>query len=208
MHPLVRSQQAARPGADRDRDSHGIVLYTLLDGLTERLENTCRELGVPCLSILGPVLALFQALSRPRPSPDRRATRAQRRVLQAIDALKLHHAARRRAALEDLEEADVVLVGVSRTSKTPTSIYLANRGVKTAQCPLVPGDAGAADLESCSSRWWWALRQPGADRADPAEPAARAQAPETTDEYIDRRRCAESRVSRKLCASTTGRSST
>ncbi len=40
---------------------------------------------------------------------------------------------------EDLEEADVVLIGVSRTSKTPTSIYLANRGVKTANIPLVPG---------------------------------------------------------------------
>ena len=49
---------------------------------------------------------------------------------------------------EDLEVADVVLLGVSRTSKTPTSIYLANRGVKTANVPLVPGMAVPAQLES------------------------------------------------------------
>ena len=76
--------------------------------------------------------------------------------------------------VDDLEEADVVLVGVSRTSKTPTSIYLANRGVKTANVPLVPGvplppqvgnaDAAAGGRPVC---------EPGAHRADPPEPAAR-----------------------------------
>jgi [pyruvate, water dikinase]-phosphate phosphotransferase / [pyruvate, water dikinase] kinase len=55
---------------------------------------------------------------------------------------------------DDLEEADVVLVGVSRTSKTPTSIYLANRGVKTANVPLVPGVPVPAHLEALRSRWW------------------------------------------------------
>src|SRR5437763_10340226 len=49
--------------------------------------------------------------------------------------------------IEDLEEADVVLVGVSRTSKTPTSIYLANRGVKTGNVPLVPGISLAPQVE-------------------------------------------------------------
>jgi regulator of PEP synthase PpsR (kinase-PPPase family) len=52
--------------------------------------------------------------------------------------------------VEGLEEADVVLVGVSRTSKTPTSIYLANRGVKTANIPLVPGVPAPPNLESLS----------------------------------------------------------
>src|SRR4029450_8234602 len=52
--------------------------------------------------------------------------------------------------IEDLEEADVVLVGVSRTSKTPTSIYLANRGVKTANVPLVPGIMLAPNVEALS----------------------------------------------------------
>src|SRR5205807_7324406 len=52
--------------------------------------------------------------------------------------------------IDGLEEADVVLVGVSRTSKTPTSIYLANRGVKTGNVPLVPGIAVAPQVESLS----------------------------------------------------------
>ena len=52
---------------------------------------------------------------------------------------------------DDLEQADVVLVGVSRTSKTPTSIYLANRGVKTANVPLVPGVPVPPNLETLSA---------------------------------------------------------
>ena len=61
--------------------------------------------------------------------------------------------------VEGLEEADVVLVGVSRTSKTPTSIYLANRGIRTANVPLVPGIAGAAAStgDSDQARWWSAF---------------------------------------------------
>ena len=54
---------------------------------------------------------------------------------------------------EDLEQADVVLVGVSRTSKTPTSIYLANRGVKTGNVPLVPGVPVPPQLETLRNRW-------------------------------------------------------
>ena len=54
--------------------------------------------------------------------------------------------------IEDLEDADVVLIGVSRTSKTPTSIYLANRGVKTANVPLVPGMPLPPQLEELKPR--------------------------------------------------------
>ena len=74
---------------------------------------------------------------------------------------------------DDLEEADVVLVGVSRTSKTPTSIYLANRGVKTANVPLVPGMPLPLELETLKKPLVVGLhRDARADRADPAEPAA------------------------------------
>ena len=77
---------------------------------------------------------------------------------------------------DDLEEADVVLVGVSRTSKTPTSIYLANRGVKTANVPLVPGVPLPPQLETLKQPLVVGLyRQPGAHRADPPEPPARAE---------------------------------
>ena len=103
---------------------------------------------------------------------------------------------------DDLEDADVVLVGVSRTSKTPTSIYLANRGVKTANIPLVPGvppAAGPRDAAQAARRR--PRRKSGAHRADPAEPAPVAEAPTTTRHYVDRDAVAEEvAVSRRLCA--------
>ena len=77
---------------------------------------------------------------------------------------------------DDLEEADVVLVGVSRTSKTPTSIYLANRGVKTANVPLVPGVPLSPHVERLTqAAGRRPVRHARAHRADPAEPAARPQ---------------------------------
>ena len=56
--------------------------------------------------------------------------------------------------LEGLEEADVVLVGVSRTSKTPTSIYLANRGVKTGNVPVCLASRCRVTSRHCRGRWW------------------------------------------------------
>ncbi len=111
------------------------MLYTLLeDELAERLEKTCRELGLPCLSILGPVLRLFQSYlggeTKPRVGAQHMLNAEYFKRIDALNYTMLHDDGQH---IDDLEQADVVLVGVSRTSKTPTSIYLANRGVKTAQ---------------------------------------------------------------------------
>jgi regulator of PEP synthase PpsR (kinase-PPPase family) len=141
MHPLVRNpKQLDRVLADIE-EFPGIVLYTLLEsGLVERLEAKCRELGLPCLSILGPVLRLFQAYlgaeSTHKVGAQHTLNAEYFRRIDALNYTMLHDDGQQ---TDDLEEADVVLVGVSRTSKTPTSIYLANRGVKTANVPLVPG---------------------------------------------------------------------
>jgi regulator of PEP synthase PpsR (kinase-PPPase family) len=141
VHPLVRTQkQLDRALADLE-ESPGIVLYTLLqDSLVERLETKCRELGLPCLSILGPVLHLFQAYlgaeTTHKVGAQHTLNAEYFRRIDALNYTMLHDDGQQ---TDDLEEADVVLVGVSRTSKTPTSIYLANRGVKTANVPLVPG---------------------------------------------------------------------
>jgi regulator of PEP synthase PpsR (kinase-PPPase family) len=141
MHPLVRTQkQLDRILADIE-EAPGIVLYTLLEeGLVERLEKKCRELGLPCLSILGPVLHLFQAYLGAETTHKVGAQHTlNAEYFRRIDALNYTMMHDDGQQTDDLEEADVVLVGVSRTSKTPTSIYLANRGVKTANVPLVPG---------------------------------------------------------------------
>ena len=154
------------------------MLYTLLeDDLVGRLESHCRELGLPCLSILGPVLQLLQSYLGAETSHRVGAQHTlNAEYFKRIDALNytmLHDDGQH---IEDLEEADVVLVGVSRTSKTPTSIYLANRGVKTGNVPLVPGVPVSRQVEQLArTAGRRALRQPRAHRADPPEPPARAQ---------------------------------
>src|SRR6266478_3375640 len=150
VYPLVRTQKQLDRVLAEIEESPGIVLYTLLDDeLLQRLENHCRELSLPCLSILGPVLQLLQSYLGTETS---HRVGAQHTLnadyFKRIDALNytmLHDDGQH---LEDLEEADVVLVGVSRTSKTPTSIYLANRGVKTANVPLVSGIPLPRELEA------------------------------------------------------------
>jgi regulator of PEP synthase PpsR (kinase-PPPase family) len=149
VHPLVRTQkQLDRALADLE-ESPGIVLYTLLqDSLVERLEAKCRELGLPCLSILGPVLHLFQAYlgaeTTHKVGAQHTLNAEYFRRIDALNYTMLHDDGQQ---TDDLEDADVVLVGVSRTSKTPTSIYLANRGVKTANVPLVPGVSLSPSVE-------------------------------------------------------------
>jgi regulator of PEP synthase PpsR (kinase-PPPase family) len=141
MYPLVRTQKQLDRVLAEIEESPGIVLYTLLeDELVARLEKTCRELSLPCLSILGPVLQLLQSYLGTETSHRVGAQHTlNAEYFKRIDALNytmLHDDGQH---VDDLEEAEVVLVGVSRTSKTPTSIYLANRGVKTGNVPLVPG---------------------------------------------------------------------
>jgi regulator of PEP synthase PpsR (kinase-PPPase family) len=149
MHPLVRTHKQLDRVLTDIESAPGIVLYTLLDReLTKRLEDTCRNLGLPYLSILGPVLALFQSYlggeSKPRIGAQHTLNAEYFKRIDALNYTMLHDDGQH---TEDLEQADVVLVGVSRTSKTPTSIYLANRGVKTANVPLVPGLSVPPKLE-------------------------------------------------------------
>src|SRR5579863_4612321 len=149
MHPLVRTQKQLDRVLAEVEESPGIVLYTLLEeGLVERLERKCRELGLPCLSILGPVLHLFQAYlgaeSTHKVGAQHTLNAEYFRRIDALNYTMLHDDGQQ---TDDLEEADVVLVGVSRTSKTPTSIYLVNRGIKTANVPLVPGVPLPAQVE-------------------------------------------------------------
>jgi regulator of PEP synthase PpsR (kinase-PPPase family) len=141
VHPLVRTQKQLDRVLAEIEEAPGIVLYTLLEeNLVARLEGKSRELGLPCLSILGPVLHLFQAYLGAETTHKVGAQHTlNAEYFRRIDALNYTMMHDDGQLHDDLEEADVVLVGVSRTSKTPTSIYLANRGVKTANVPLVPG---------------------------------------------------------------------
>lgn len=118
----------------------GPVLSTLLDqGLRSDLEMTCQRVGVALVHVMDPTMAMLQeqigeqAVARP----------GRQYVLDAdyfrrIDAMHYVLAHDDGQAQAGLAEADVCLVGVSRSSKTPTCFYLANRGIKAANVPLVP----------------------------------------------------------------------
>jgi regulator of PEP synthase PpsR (kinase-PPPase family) len=117
----------------------GIVLYTLVDTkLATLLEAGCRNLNIPCVSVLDPVLTAFQTYLGARSAGRVGAQHAlDADYFRRIDALNFSLAHDDGQHVEGMDEADVVLVGISRTSKTPTSIYLANRGIKTVNIPLV-----------------------------------------------------------------------
>jgi regulator of PEP synthase PpsR (kinase-PPPase family) len=141
VYPLVRNRaQLERVVAEID-NAPGIVLFTLVDpDLSRRLETACEESGSPCLSVLGPVLTLFQSYLGQSATPRAGAQHMLNpEYFKRIDALNFTMMCDDGQLPETLESADIVLLGVSRTSKTPTSIYLANRGYRTANIPLVPG---------------------------------------------------------------------
>jgi hypothetical protein len=149
VYPLVRSQKQLDRVLSEIETNPGIVLYTLVDHeLSDRLTAKCREFGCPCLSVLEPVLAMFQnylgAASTPRVGAQHMLNAEYFQRIDALNYTMMHDDGQ---LPENWEEADVLLMGVSRTSKTPTSIYLANRGVKTANMPLVPGIALPPQLD-------------------------------------------------------------
>jgi regulator of PEP synthase PpsR (kinase-PPPase family) len=141
VYPLVRSQKQLDRVLSEIEEAPGIVLFTLLEkDLVGRLEAKCQEINIPSLSIIGPVMQLFQAYlgasTTGRVGAQHTLNAEYFKRIDALNYCMLHDDGQH---VEGLEEADVVLVGVSRTSKTPTSIYLANRGIRTANVPLVPG---------------------------------------------------------------------
>ena len=141
LYPMVRSKKQLDHVLAEITELPGLVLYTLLEeDLIEALEKKCRDLALPCMSVLGPVLRMFQSYLGAETIHRAGAQHVlNAEYFQRIDALNYTMFHDDGQHVEGLHEADVVLVGVSRTSKTPTSIYLANRGVKTGNVPLVPG---------------------------------------------------------------------
>jgi [pyruvate, water dikinase]-phosphate phosphotransferase / [pyruvate, water dikinase] kinase len=141
VYPLVRSQKQLDRVLDEIEEAPGIVLFTLLEkDLVSRLEGKCRDVNIPSLSIIGPVMQLFEAYlgaaTAGRVGAQHVLNAEYFKRIDALNYTMLHDDGQ---LVEGLEDAEVVLVGVSRTSKSPTSIYLANRGVRTANVPLVPG---------------------------------------------------------------------
>lgn len=141
VYPLIRNRKQLMQVMEAVDGAPGIVLYTIVDReLADIIAVTCKEMGLPCVSVLEPIIDLFQSYLG---ATSRRRSGAQH-VMDAdyfarIDALNFTMDHDDGQLPADFNDADVVLIGISRTSKTPTSIYLANRGIKTANIPIVPG---------------------------------------------------------------------
>ena len=130
-------------------ENPGPVLFTLVDPELRRiLQDGCQRINVPCVSILDAVVDtlsayLGTAIARPRPGGQHELDAAYFDRIEAMNFTIAHDDGQ---MSQTLHEADIVLLGVSRTSKTPTSLYLANRGYKTANIPIVPSVDLPAEL--------------------------------------------------------------
>ena len=138
---LVRNQSQISEVIAGIKANPGFVLYTLVDDeIRHTLEKACRELNGPCLAILDPIFAALSshlgAEIHHRPGYQHVMDAEYFKRIEAMHYVLSHDDGQ---STGDLEQADVLVLGVSRTCKTPTCIYLANRGIKAANIPIVPG---------------------------------------------------------------------
>ncbi|MCW8916481.1 MAG: kinase/pyrophosphorylase [Magnetovibrio sp.] len=122
-------------------ENPGFVIFTLVDDdLSGQITHGCKKLKVPCIDLLNPVLGQlgnYLGVEREHRPGSQHVMDAD--YFSKIAALHFVLAHDDGQSMHDIDDADVVLVGVSRTTKTPTCIYLANRGIKAANVPIVPG---------------------------------------------------------------------
>lgn len=150
---LVRSHVQLDRVLARIEQAPGLVMYTIVDAsMRRRLEVKCAELQVPAIPVLDPLLNAFADYlgleQTMRTGGQYELDEDYFRRIAAIDYTLAHDDGQ---MTWDLESADVVLVGVSRTSKTPTCMYLANRGIKAANVPLVPTNPPPPELAGLRS---------------------------------------------------------
>ena len=121
------------------RQKNSIILYTIVDNnLAKFLANTCDKKKIPCFGVLGSLILNFSKLFNQKASHEPSGQHALNdEYYDRIEAIQFTMNHDDGNLLNDVEKSDIILLGVSRTSKTPTSIYLANKGFKTANIPLV-----------------------------------------------------------------------
>jgi hypothetical protein len=141
IYPLVRNRKQVDRALSEIEAAPGLVLHTLMTPeLRSYLEDKCRELGQPAIAVLDPVMGMLGNYLGVEVSHRIGAQHElDAKYFARIEALNYTMAHDDGQSTATLEMADVVLVGVSRTSKTPTCIYLANRGMKAANVPIVLG---------------------------------------------------------------------
>ena len=203
VHPLVRTEKQLERVLKEVEQAPGVVLYTVVKTeLIAEIERRCRELKVPCLHVLEPIMKVFESYLGAPQTP----VVAGQHLLDAdyfrrIDALNFAMAHDDGQLPQDLNVADIIILGISRTSKTPTSIYLAQRGYKTANLPLVPGIDPPHALTQPHTAFVVGLVASVERIAEIRRNRVQVLADRSLGDYVDRTQIAnEIQYSRRLCA--------
>ena len=124
---------------DAEKSQNSVILYTIVDNnLAKYLANVSNEKKIPCFGVLGNLILNFSKILNQKASHEPSGQHALNdEYYERIEAIQFTMNHDDGNLLNDIEKSDIILVGVSRTSKTPTSIYLANKGFKTSNIPLV-----------------------------------------------------------------------
>lgn len=203
LHPLVRSKRQIDRVLQEIEQAPGIVLYTIVNKeLAAGLEARCRELNVPCVHVLSAVMGVFESYLGAPQTP----IVGGQHVLDAdyyrrIDALNFAMAHDDGRVPDRIDSADIILLGISRTSKTPTSIYLANRGYKTCNVPLVPQVGLPPALLQPTKAFIVGLVASAERIAEIRRNRVQLLADRNLDDYVDRAQIqSEILYTRKLCS--------
>lgn len=147
--PLIRSKSQIEKVLQSIREHPGVVLYTLVEKeLRLQLKKECQDLGVPCIPVLDRVITEISSYlgvrASPHPGKQHELDEEYFSRVEAVNFTLTHDDGQ---STWDLEEADIIVVGVSRTSKSPTCMYLAHRGYRAANIPFVSGCPLPPNLE-------------------------------------------------------------
>ncbi|HEX6001157.1 MAG TPA: pyruvate, water dikinase regulatory protein [Hyphomicrobiaceae bacterium] len=203
VHPLVRTERQLERVLDEVARLPGIVLYTVVKrSLINVIERRCRELNVPCLHVLQPIMKVFESyLGAPQTPVVAGQHTLDADYFKRIDALNFAMAHDDGQLPKDLNLADIILVGISRTSKTPTSVYLAQRGYKAANVPLVLGIDLPSALTEPHSAFVVGLVASAERIAEIRRNRVHVMGDRDLSDYVDHERIAnEIQYSRRLCA--------
>jgi len=124
---------------DAKKNENSVILYTIVDNnLAKYLANVSDEKKIPCFGVLGNLILNFSKILNQKASHEPSGQHALNdEYYERIEAIQFTMSHDDGNLVNDIDKSDIILVGVSRTSKTPTSIYLANKGFKTSNIPLV-----------------------------------------------------------------------
>jgi regulator of PEP synthase PpsR (kinase-PPPase family) len=150
--PLIKSAQDFEALRQKILDKPGMVIYTLRDeNITKMLNDFCLQIGVPCVPAIDHVISEFKNYFEVELSLGKN-NRLNERYFDRVDAINFSLNHDDGQSTDTLSQADIILVGASRSSKTPTSVYLAYNGYKTANVPYIIGLPLPSDLFALKNR--------------------------------------------------------